>query len=158
MTAMVLLAFVGIFGLLMMIAIPNYFGWLPKYRAGTAIRQLFTEMQLAKQRAIAENNNYTVTFDTVNHQYTILDDDNSNLVADAGEITRTVVIAHEAPGIVFSTDPGDMTFDGLPPNVTFHPTGLSDKDGTITLKPSGLDHLKKKINVLTTGRIKIFYQ
>ena len=149
---------IGIIAILAAVGIPNYISWLPKYRVGTAIRQLYTEMQAAKQKAITENNEVLFSFDTTNNEYTILDDDDSNGSQNGSEVEKTVVIAATAPGIVFSTDAGDLTFSGTPPRVAFRPTGLSNKNGTVTVKPSGNDSLKKKITVLMTGRIKIFYQ
>lgn len=149
---------IGIIAILMAVAIPNYIAWLPKYRVGTAIRQLYTEMQSAKQKAITDNNDYMVTFDTVNNLYSILDDDNNNGAADVGELVKTIVVNQEAPGIIFSTDAGDLTFTGAPPTVTLRPTGLANKNGTATVRPSNNATLKKKITVLMTGRIKIFYQ
>ena len=61
---------IAVLGILATVAIPNYMDWLPKSRVNGAARELFTEMQLAKMKAISENNNYVITFDTANNSYT----------------------------------------------------------------------------------------
>ena len=144
MTILELVTVIGIVAILAAIGIPNYISWLPKYRAGTAIRQLYTEMQAAKQRAITENNDFKVTF--------LLTSPNRYEIYNDGVLGKTVIIGDSAPGIVIDS----VTFIGN--SVTFYPTGLSSPAGEVILKPGNDDTKKKKIEINTNGRIKIVYQ
>lgn len=153
-TILEVLVVIAIVGILAAIAIPNYIAWLPKYRVGIAIRQLLTELNLARTKAISDNNDYVVTFDTTNHRYTILDDDNNNGAADSGEWTKTVDIQTEAPNIIIES----ISFSSGSSDVTFSPTGLANRNGTIYLQPAGNPSLKKSVTVLMTGRVKIYFQ
>ncbi len=151
MTILELMTVIGIVAILAAIGIPNYISWLPKYRVGTAIRQLYTEMHLVKMNAIAENNNYIITFDTTANSYSIYDDDDND-GADVADLVKTIVVGESAPNIIF----GSVTFTGTPPRVTFKPTSLSNKNGTVEFLPAGDTSKLKKLTVLLTGRIRMY--
>lgn len=149
-TLLELMITIGIAAILAGIAIPNYIAWLPRYRVGTAIRQLFTEMHLVKMKAIAENNDYIITFDTTANSYSIYDDvDNDG--ADVADLVKTIVVGESAPNIIFG-----RIFTGTPPSVTFKPTGLSNKNGRVEFLPAGDTSKLKKLTVLQTGRIRMY--
>lgn len=148
---MELMITIGIAAILAGIAIPNYIAWLPRYRVGTAIRQLFTEMHLVKMKAIAENNDYIITFDTTANSYSIYDDDDND-GADVADLVKTIVVGESAPNIIF----GSVTFTGTPPRVTFKPTSLSNKNGRVEFLPAGDTSKLKKLTVLQTGRIRMY--
>lgn len=150
-TLLELMITIGIAAILAGIAIPNYIAWLPRYRVGTAIRQLFTEMHLVKMKAIAENNDYIITFDTTANSYSIYDDDDND-GADVADLVKTIVVGESAPNIIF----GSVTFTGTPPRVTFKPTGLSNKNGRVEFLPAGDTSKLKKLTVLQTGRIRMY--
>ena len=156
-------------GILTAIAIPAFMSWAPKYRVNGAARQVFSEMMTARAKAISENNNYVITFDTANNAYTIHDNDDNDdpPVQDTGEAVRTVNIADAYPGIGYghidSTNPsgGSITSDvmfGSSPNVTFKPSGLANKNGAIYLKPTNDAETDRQrcITVLQTGRVRLY--
>ena len=131
-TLLELIFCIAILGILMAIGIPGYMDYLPRYRANGAIRRLFTELQYAKMKAIADNNDYVVTFDTASNRYNIYNDaDNDG--AELAELVKTVDIDEGFPGISFGYVAGNnwngddiddsITFSGTPPKVTFSPTG-----------------------------------
>ena len=135
-------------------------GKLPKYRANGAIRQLFTDLQYARMRAIAENNDYKVEFDTANNLYKLYDD---------AVVVKTIDIGGQHSGIsygyVSTTNwngdaiSGSVTFTGSPPSVTFRPSGRANKNGSIYLKPtqdSTQTDRQRAISVITTGRVRIY--
>ena len=169
-----LLIAAGILGILSSIAIPSYNGWLPKTRVNGAIRELFTELQLAKMKAISENNDYVITFDTANNAYSIYDDDDNDFAtagAELDELAKAIDIDNRHPGIAYGYIPGNspsgsaitkaVTFSGTPPRVTFSPTGLANKKGSIYLLPTVDSSNSRKdrqraITVLQTGRVRLY--
>ena len=167
-TLLELIFCIAILGILTAIGIPSYMDYLPRYRANGAIRRLFTELQYAKMKAIADNNDYVVTFDTANNRYNIYNDANNNGWA-ADELVKTVDIDEGFPGISFGYVAGSnwngnainksITFTGTPPKVTFSPTGLSNKNGSVYLKPAEDSTRKDRsraVSVVRTGRIRIY--
>jgi len=171
-TLVELMIVIGVMGVLASITIPGFYAYLPKYRASGAARQLFTDLQWAKMKAVAENNDYVVTFDTTASGYTIYDDDDNDFStagAETGELVRTASVGGQFPGIGFgwvsatnwNGDPitGSVSFTGTPPRVTFRPTGLANKNGSVYLKPSGdtsRPDRQRAVTVLMTGRIRLY--
>jgi len=138
------------------IAVPRYIDWLPRARVNGAMNQLYTELQLAKMRAVSENRNYVVTFNNVENSYTI-----------TGGEAKTIFIESNFTGIeygyVAGTDKAvgggsiddEISFSG--DEVTFWPTGLANKSGSVYLKPKGDAHRRDRqraVTVATTGSIR----
>ena len=73
-----LLAVIGIVSVLSMIAIPNIISWLPKYRLGSAARNLLSAMQYARLAAVKENVDIFVDFDRLNNEYKLFPDYDSD--------------------------------------------------------------------------------
>ena len=61
-TLVELLVVIAIFSILATIAIPAYSVWLPNYRLKRAVRDVYSNFQTTKMRAIKDNRNCTVTF------------------------------------------------------------------------------------------------
>ena len=76
--AVQMITMIIVFGILTAIVVPNYTSWLPKSRVNGAARELLTEARLARMKAISEDNNYVVTFNTTDNSYRIYDDDDSD--------------------------------------------------------------------------------
>ena len=173
-TVIELLIAAGILGILSSIAIPSYNAWLPKTRVNGAARELFTELQLAKMKAISENNDYVITFDSANNMYSIYDDDDNDFAtagAECDELVKAIDIDNRHPGIEYGYVSGKspsgsaitkaVTFSGSPRRVAFSPTGLANKNGSIYLVPTAdISHSRKDrqrvITVLKTGRVRLY--
>jgi len=61
-TLVELLVVVAIALVFMGIALPSFLSWLPSAQLSSAVRQIATDLQVARMRAIAQNANYTVSF------------------------------------------------------------------------------------------------
>ena len=151
---------VAVMAILAAIAIPSYYEYLPKSRASGAARQLFTEMQYAKMRAISENNDYKIEFDTTNNRYRIYDDTVLIKTINIGEAHSGIAYGYVS-GNNWNGDAitGAVTFSGTPPSVTFRSTGLANKNGTVYLKPTGDTARKDRqraISVKQTGRVRLY--
>jgi prepilin-type N-terminal cleavage/methylation domain-containing protein len=173
-TVIELLIAAGILGILSSIAIPSYNAWLPKTRVNSAARELFAELQLAKMRAISENNDYVITFDTADNTYSIYDDDDNDFATtgtESDELVKAIEIDDRHPGIEYGYIAGNspsgsaitktVTFSGTPPRVAFSPTGLANKNGSIYLVPTVDTSNSRKdrqrlITVLKTGRVRLY--
>ena len=165
-TLVEMMVVIAVLGVLTAIAIPNYIAWLPKFRANSAARQLFTDLQYARMRAISENNYYVIAFDTGANSYSIYDDDESDFIdvgVESGELVKTVNINDQHPGIEFGRIGGsDVTFSGTPKRVIFAPTGRTKSaNGTAYFIPTrdlsdNRTDRQRKITVISTGRIQLY--
>ena len=51
------------------VALPSFLSWLPTSRLSSAVRQVATDLQVARMRAIAQNTDNTVTFTSNTYTY-----------------------------------------------------------------------------------------
>lgn len=124
-----LLTTLAIIGVAAAIAIPNVMNWAPKIRVNATARDLVSEMQAARMKAVSERNNYVITFDAANNQYTIHDDNDSD-----GNLDETGGSASN--GDEFAQGPFDLRKD-----IKFgRAKGLINRTGstTLTIGSSGL--------------------
>jgi len=61
-TLLELISALSIVGILCLIAIPAFSSWLPDNKLKSAVRDLYSNMQLAKMLSIKENDNYRIVF------------------------------------------------------------------------------------------------
>jgi Tfp pilus assembly protein FimT len=120
----------GLAMILMAVAIPNFLSLLPSLRLSSAARQVAQDLQVARMKAISQNQSYTVSFNTTNGTYTY------------GSDSRD--IKTEYPGITIqSVSPQDPQFS---------PRGTATATATITLSNGTA---QKWICVKTVGRVNI---
>ncbi|MFZ0613402.1 MAG: GspH/FimT family pseudopilin [Desulfobacterales bacterium] len=81
---------IAIVGILAGIAVPNFVGWLPKYRLNSSADDIQSLVQNARLRAVKENAHVAVLFDPDNDgqlgDYLAFVDANSDWNLDAGEV------------------------------------------------------------------------
>ena len=168
-TMIELLIVVAIIAVTAAIAIPNIISWIPTMRVNSAARDIVSEMQLARMKAVSERNNYVITFDTSTNQYSIYDD-GDNDGAEASELVKTVDVDTDYSGIQFGYVAGEtgtggtaisnsVTFSSS--NETFKPNGTANKMGTVYLIPTediagSRRDRQRAITVILTGRIKLW--
>ena len=174
MTELVIVA--AVLGLMAAVAIPNIISWIPTMRANSSIRNLASEMQLARMQAVSERNNYVITFDTTNHEYTIHDDNDSDgnldetgAAATNGDETSKGPISLSTDiqfgyvagqvGTAGTTITSAVTFSGT--SETFEPDGTATNNGSVYLIPTQDISISRKdrqraITVIQTGRVKVW--
>ena len=130
-TLIEMLATIGIAGILVGIAVPRFYALLPGIRLASAARQVATDLQLARMRAISQHATQMVLFNTSTATYTFGTADTRNLSQLYPGTTITSVSAG---------------------NPTFTTTGTAAAQTTITLTNNGVPKL---IQVATIGRVNI---
>jgi prepilin-type N-terminal cleavage/methylation domain-containing protein len=127
----VVLAIIGIMALFMT---PGLGEWVQNYRIKQAARNMASDFQFAKMKAVSISGlQYcTVTFDiTVNgvrYDYLIYSDNNQNLEYDAGEeIFKSLILQDNYRNVAFDAAQGEVTFPdntNSQPSVGFDSRGL----------------------------------
>ncbi len=120
-----------IFGVLIALGLPGFRKYLASHMVDGAANRLAVNLRLARQRAATEQNNYKVTFDPSTNTYTILDDDNGNNVADAGE---SVLGPNNIPAELTVTNGPISPFPG--DSLVFYPNGTASATGAVTISNS----------------------
>lgn len=77
-TLIELMVVITVIGILLGITIPSVTRWLPAQRLSSGLSQLIGEFRLARQKAIAEGNDFVVITDPGDPTYRILDNDDSD--------------------------------------------------------------------------------
>jgi prepilin-type N-terminal cleavage/methylation domain-containing protein len=138
-TLIELMVVIVVTGIFIAIGVPNFMSWLPKYRLKSAVRDLYSNMQLAKMTAVKSNQNCTVTYSTDPDQYVL-----------SGALSKTVVLGDYGSGINFN-GPGSETFAAA--IITFNSRGTSNS-GYAYLSNSG-NTAYYKVGPLSSGVIKL---
>ena len=138
-TLIELLVVIVVVGIFVAIGVPNFMSWLPKYRLKSAVRDLYSNMQLAKMTAVKSNQNCTVTYSTDPDQYVL-----------SGALNKTVVLEDYGSGVNFN-GPGNETFAVT--TITFNSRGTSNS-GYAYLSNSG-NTAYYKVGPLSSGVIKL---
>ena len=169
----------AIVGLLALVSAPTFQGMLPAVRVNAAARELATEMQSVRMRAVTKRADYRVQFDTTNQTFTICRCTNRNTncqdpitcTASDPEVVKTVSIQAKYPGAVLGYVSGAKNTQGVDitsavtfaaDNVTFKPFGTANKSGTVYLIPSAdlatgrKDRMRAITVPLQTGRVKLW--
>lgn len=131
-TVIELLVTISVAGLLMSIAIPSYFRTLPGLRLGDAARQVATDLQSVRMKAIAQNIPYQVTFSSTSY---MLQKCNGACIADSGNMAL----------------PDGITVTGSSPT-QFQARGNVPADVTITLSNGTT---QKWVCVRVAGRVRV---
>ncbi len=119
---------------------PNFMNMMVQRRLNGAARQIMSELMNARMQAVSQQNAFKISFPS-NHEYTILDDDDNDGVADTGESIQTKDI---------QSDYYDVTLNSTA-NVIFSGRGTANL-ATITVSNSAGS---KNVNVEITGYVKI---
>ena len=130
-TLIEMMATIGVAAILMAIAIPQFLSALPGLRLNDAARQVATDLQLARMRAISQNNSNTVTFNTSTGVYSF------SLGSESYDIDQLY------PGIALTAPTA---------NPVFTSRGTASTPATITLSNGTAI---RQVEVTPVGRVRI---
>ena len=143
-----------VMGIVVSIAIPGFSRWLPDYQLKTAATELYSNLQLAKMRAVRDNTKWSVVFLT------------SCYVFKKGGVPQTepplVPLSNYKGGVGYGA--GNAT-DSIPPSgsaptdfvtfpsdeIVFSPRGMADSEGYVYLQNN--KNTTYAVGALTTGLI-----
>lgn len=136
----------AIFSILAALAVPSYIHWLPEKRLKMAARDIKSNMELVKMRAIRENEDAVITFDVNNDTYTAYVDADGDRTQDAGEPT---ILSRDLPADI------DMYNTSLVSHETFFDSrGLpSGGSGYVYMVNTRTEY--RRVDLSLAGLIKI---
>ncbi len=133
-----LMVIIGIIGIIAGIAMPNLIGWLPKYRMGSAAREILGTFEFARLTAVKRNVAPLVTLDYANDLVRIT-------------VGATTVRTIRMPAGIDLKEPASPS---LGASFNFNGQGMADKSGEVLISDGGR-HPDKKVTLSTGGSIKI---
>ena len=142
-TVMELVVVIGLALLITGIALPNFLSWLPTLRLSNAARQVATDLQVARVKAISQNTKFRISFvgaiPGADSYELEKEDPNSpgNFIKESGPFDL----------------PEGITVKAVGPHPHFLPRGTANTPSTITLENGNGD--TKEINIALVGRVKI---
>ena len=131
------------------LAVPNLSRWIENYTVWKASRQLVTDLQLAKMRAVSQGLQHRVAFDIADKSYKIEQGNASRGSTAWSQIGITRALAdpqnpHHANGVALATN---FTNNA----VIFSTKGTASPAGTVTLITR---NYARQVMVILTGRIR----
>ena len=129
-----LMVAIAVVAIVLSIAVPNIIGWMPKYRLGSAARNVLSAIEFTRLTAVRQYADAQIQFNPGNSSYTV-------------SVNGRNVKGDTLPAGISITD---VTFDD--DNVEFDRQGISDQSGTVEL--SG-DSGTKEIAVKVSGNARI---
>lgn len=133
-----LIVTIAIVGIIISIAIPAFSSWLPEYRLKSAVRDLYSNMQLAKLTAVRSNTKCRIRYSKSPDQYSIEALDKAIFLEDYGS------------GIRFEGPNGESFAVST---ITFNARGLSNAGYAYLSNSSNSSYYR--ISPLTSGVVRL---
>jgi type IV fimbrial biogenesis protein FimT len=128
-----LMVTIAIISIVTSIAVPNFLGWLPKYRLSSASRNILSAIEFTRLTAVRQYADAQIQFNVGNSSYTV-------------SVNGRTVKGDTLPaGVSIASSFSGNNFD-------FNRQGFPDESGNVTL--SG-DSGSKVINVKVSGNARI---
>jgi Tfp pilus assembly protein FimT len=139
-----LMVIAAVVGVVTAIAAPNYMNYMADRRLKGAARMVMSDLMAARQKAVSQNYQFMVFFNTQT-TYTILYDTNNNGTADTGETTEAKNIRNDYYDVTFSASG----------NPVFSPRGTAGATAVTVTLTSARTGASQCVMVAPTGRVKI---
>ncbi len=149
-TLIELLIAVVILGIVAALAAPNASQWIENYTVRKAGRQLVSDLQLAKMRAVSQGVQHRISFDPTHTLYTIEQGNASTGSTTWAQVDIVRALANDtnpycAKGVTLASNFANNV-------VLFSPTGTAAPAGTITLATANYTRF---VRVVLTGRVRL---
>lgn len=144
-TLMELMIVVSIVGLMLAVSAGNIQSMLRAQRLNGATSQLVTHMRLAREKAVAEGNNFIVTFRAPLNNYQVWDDEGNDAVFGANDARRVFPMPT-------STRIQNPQFFGSN-RIIFRPDGTCNASGTVEVNNGEM--IKKVTFLASTGKVTV---
>ena len=143
-TLLELIVAIGIASVVMGIAVPSFMTWLPTLRLSSGTRQVATDLQVSRMKAISQNTKFRITFGTLpSTSYQLEKDSNNN---------GTYELPGELDSGPFSL-PDGITVTAVSATAEFQPRGTASAASTITVRNGNNE--TKSVQVAVVGRVTI---
>ena len=130
--------------------VPGLGAWMPRYRLGSAARDIVSVMRAAQTKAVANNIRYGVTFNTTANpqEFQLLRNSGGNFQVDGSAVSLpTGVTFNGIAGLPLNGPSGQAI-------IRFFPYSTAEANGTINLINS--KNFTKSIKIsMSTGRIRV---
>lgn len=138
-TVLELIVAIGIAMVVLGIAVPSFLTWLPTLRLSSGARQVATDLQVARMKAISQNTKYKMTFvgSVPGATSYRIEKDNGGFVLESGPFSL----------------PDGITVLSAPATSVFQPRGTVDTSSTITLQNTNSE--TKSVQVAVVGRVTL---
>lgn len=141
-TVLELMVAIGIAMVVLGIAVPSLLTWLPTLRLSSGARQVATDLQVARMKAISQNTKFRLNFVTTS-SYTFEKDSNNDGTFNASTETESGPFSLPEGIVVTATGPSSH----------FQPRGTANAAGTITLRNGNSE--TKAVQVAIVGRVTL---
>jgi len=140
-----LLIVLGIIGISIAASWPSMQGLMQQHRLTGTTNELVTHLRLAREKSVAEGNNYIVTFRIPLNDYQVWDDEGSDAIMGPDDLRRI----HEMPD---RTNVRNANFFGAN-RIIFRPDGTANASGSVQVTNG---EFARQINVLaSTGKVTV---
>ncbi len=148
-TLMELMVAIAIICVMAAVVSPNVLQWLQGRRLTMGTREIFSDLNRARLRAVKENTPAVIAFDVNDNLYRIFLDYNHNNHYDPDTDTRLVL--QKMPAGVLITD---ASFAGGAPRMRFDGRGLPNGFGGHVALADGRGHVRRVV-VNITGNLRV---
>jgi prepilin-type N-terminal cleavage/methylation domain-containing protein len=150
-TIIELMSVIVVIGVLAAMAVPVFVRMAPRLNLKSDARTSLNYLRLARSRAVAENGQYGIFFDTANDRMIFFHDTNSPVTASY-EVGLDSVIDSSAVlhnNVAYNT----VSFAGN--SVVFLPSGAASTSGTVTLNHTETTRIYTISVLAATGRVTL---
>lgn len=136
-TVLELIVAIAIAMIVLGIAVPSFMTWLPTLRLSSGARQVATDLQVARMKAISQNTKFRINFGTLPASTYVVEKDSGGFSADSGPFSL----------------PEGITVTAVSATSEFQPRGTASATSTITLQ--NVNSETKSVQIAIVGRVTI---